>query len=102
MGAQKKKGKKQRGNLKKKKEKMKRGAFYGVIASFLWFKMNLPVWFILVVLTSVYVAMGGYKFFRMFFRTCVRDFVGLSRYVRVQLTVRNYARNNMTVPRLFE
>jgi len=81
---------------------MKRGAFYGVIASFLWFKMNLPVWFILVVLTSVYVAMGGYKFFRMFFRTCVRDFVGLSRYVRVQLTVRNYARNNMTVPRIFE
>lgn len=27
---------------------------------------------------------------------------GLSRYIRVQLTMRYYARNNMTVPRIFE
>ena len=27
---------------------------------------------------------------------------GLTRYCRVQLTVRKYARNNMTVPRIFE
>jgi len=81
---------------------MNRGAFYGVIASFLWFKMHLPAWFILVVLLSVFTAMGGYKWFNMFFRTCVRDFIGLTRYCRVQLTVRKYARNNMTVPRIFE
>lgn len=81
---------------------MNRGAFYGVIASFLWFKMAFPIWFILLVLLSVYSAMGGYKYIRMFFRTCRRDFVGLSRYLRVQLIVRKYARHNMTVPRIFE
>jgi len=81
---------------------MNRGAFYGIVASFLWFKMNLPVWFILLVLFSVYVAMGGYKFINMFFRTFIRDATGLSRYIRVQLTMRYYARNNMTVPRIFE
>ena len=54
-------------------EKMNRGAFYGILASFLHFKMALPVWFILLVLFSVYVAMGGYKYINMFFRTCKRD-----------------------------
>jgi len=81
---------------------MNRGAFYGILASFLHFKMALPVWFILLVLFSVYVAMGGYKYINMFFRTCKRDAIGLTRYLNVKLRTGKYSRHNMTVPRIFE
>ncbi len=52
---------------------MNRGAFYGVVFSLLWYKAQLPIWLILVILLALYAAMGGYSFLSMFFRTAGRD-----------------------------
>ena len=52
---------------------MNRGAFYGVIASFLWFKLQLPVLIILLVLLGLYAAMGGYEYLNVAARTIKRD-----------------------------
>jgi hypothetical protein len=58
---------------KRERAKMNRGAFYGVIASFLWFKLQLPVLIILLVLLGLYAAMGGYEYLNVAARTIKRD-----------------------------
>lgn len=52
---------------------MNRGAFYGVIASFLWFKLQLPVVLILLILLGLFAAMGGYEYLSVAVRTVKRD-----------------------------
>lgn len=52
---------------------MNRGAFYGVVASLLWFRLQLPVWLILLVLLGLYAAMGGYSYLNVCVRTIKRD-----------------------------
>jgi hypothetical protein len=53
--------------------KMNRGAFYGVIASLLWFRLHFPIWLILLILLVLYAIMGGYSYLNVVARTVKRD-----------------------------
>lgn len=53
--------------------KMNRGAFYGVIASLLWFRLHFPIWLILLILLVLYAIMGGYSYLNVVARTIKRD-----------------------------
>lgn len=54
--------------------RMNRGVVYGVVASLLLFKLQLPVWAVALLLLALYAAMGGWKFLSVMARTCRRDF----------------------------
>ncbi len=110
---------------------MNRGAFYGVIASLLWFRLHFPIWLILLILLALYAIMGGYSYLSVVARTIKRDITwvlfcdcdelflsntkmlwfypflsvccsGLTRYLQVLLRVRSFQRKNWTVPTVFE
>ncbi|XP_046441081.1 long-chain fatty acid transport protein 1-like isoform X1 [Daphnia pulex] len=81
---------------------MNRGAFYGVIASLLWFRLQFPIWLILLILLALYAIMGGYSYLSVVARTIKRDVTGLTRYLQVLLRVRSFQKKNWTVPTVFE